>query len=145
MRDLRLTIIEWLCPSIAHELQACEQDADRDDVLRRSFHGVLTPTRLMIGLSVGMAIAIATINVALARRPSPFSLTAMLALSAVIALIWLGKRLFAAKLVRQVRLELRARGFRVCMRCGYWLRGVAEPTCPECGTALYTKARWVEE
>lgn len=144
MRDLRLSIIRWLCPSIEQELHACERDAERDDVLRRSFHGVVTPTRLMLVLSVGLAVGLSALNVALARRPSPFSLAVLLALSAVIALLWIGARLFAAQLVRQVRLELRARGVRVCMRCGYWLRGNSDSTCPECGTPLYQKARWVD-
>lgn len=33
--------------------------------------------------------------------------------------------------------ELRNRGFDVCARCGYWLKGLANdfPTCPECGAA----------
>lgn len=33
-----------------------------------------------------------------------------------------------------VRLELRSRGHRICLRCGYDLRGQIEPRCAECGT-----------
>lgn len=32
-----------------------------------------------------------------------------------------------------VRRMLRERGLRVCMRCGYDLRGCTQPRCPECG------------
>ena len=34
-----------------------------------------------------------------------------------------------------VRRLLRERGLRVCMRCGYDLRGNTQPRCPECGRA----------
>jgi len=30
--------------------------------------------------------------------------------------------------------ELATRGFIVCARCGYHLKGLADPRCPECGT-----------
>ncbi len=45
-----------------------------------------------------------------------------------------------APLVRRV---LRQYGYRVCIKCGYWLRGLATDAerCPECGNALPRRAR----
>ncbi len=35
-----------------------------------------------------------------------------------------------------LRRELNRRGVPVCIRCGYGLRGVGAPRCPECGAAF---------
>jgi len=40
---------------------------------------------------------------------------------------------------REMRRELAKRGFRVCLSCGYDLRGQIEPRCPECGAAEKAK------
>jgi hypothetical protein len=37
--------------------------------------------------------------------------------------------------VRFLRHYLQGRGVAVCLKCGYNLRGLAEPRCPECGSA----------
>ncbi len=45
-----------------------------------------------------------------------------------------GAFLFSRKRIRtRLREKLNAAGIRVCMRCGYSLRGSNEGRCPECG------------
>lgn len=47
--------------------------------------------------------------------------------------VWLSERHGYAPLVR---LAARQHGYDVCLKCGYWLRGLGETIerCPECGT-----------
>ena len=37
---------------------------------------------------------------------------------------------------REIRDAMNARGFALCPKCGYWLKGLDpdSPRCPECGT-----------
>lgn len=42
-------------------------------------------------------------------------------------------RLRRRRIDRSLREQLVRRGFPICMRCGYDLRGQTEPRCPECG------------
>lgn len=37
---------------------------------------------------------------------------------------------------RYLREQLQVRGVPICIACGYDLRGLTEPRCPECGTAF---------
>ncbi len=37
---------------------------------------------------------------------------------------------------RKLRTELVKRGVPICIPCGYDLRGLTEPRCPECGTSF---------
>ena len=65
---------------------------------------------------------------------------------------WLGVGIALGRVLRNrqatdFRAELRARGFNVCLQCGYWLRGhVAVDSqnsgalvCPECGHTLTSR------
>ena len=60
------------------------------------------------------------------------------------AVIYVGytllQRFRFAPLVRRV---LRQYGYKVCIKCGYWLRGLASDAerCPECGCELPKRAR----
>jgi hypothetical protein len=45
-----------------------------------------------------------------------------------------GAWLLRARRQRAVREVLRARGVRVCMKCGYNLSGIVSEQCPECGS-----------
>ncbi len=65
--------------------------------------------------------------------PEPvIQLFLMLVLTDIIA--WLNRRLYRRRMRRVVRSLLRARGVRVCLDCGYDLRGAVESRCSECGT-----------
>lgn len=43
---------------------------------------------------------------------------------------------------RPTRMALRDLGYEICVRCGYWLRGLADDVkrCPECGAARQAMA-----
>ncbi len=66
----------------------------------------------------------------------------LLLMTANAAVLYVGftllQRFRFAPLVRRV---LRQYGYRVCIKCGYWLRGLATDAerCPECGITLPTK------
>jgi hypothetical protein len=59
-----------------------------------------------------------------------FTCATAAALVPVVALWVLLQRFFLRKRVRRF---LHSRGFLVCERCGYDLRGQVTPICPECG------------
>jgi len=44
----------------------------------------------------------------------------------------------APALLYRMQIRRRARRLGRCRHCGYWLRGVASPVCPECGTPIRT-------
>jgi len=44
--------------------------------------------------------------------------------------------LWRGPLRRAVREEMQARGYAICVECGYDLAGLSEPRCPECGKAF---------
>ena len=37
---------------------------------------------------------------------------------------------------KHLREQLIARGVPICLRCGYDVKGLAKPRCPECGEAF---------
>lgn len=47
--------------------------------------------------------------------------------------VWLLGFVLRSRTKGIMREELRKRGIPVCLHCGYSLRGVPEPRCPECG------------
>jgi hypothetical protein len=47
-----------------------------------------------------------------------------------LAVFWL----LSKNIRMELRKEMSARGYKVCMGCGYNLRGLESPQCPECGT-----------
>ncbi|UCD76601.1 MAG: hypothetical protein JSV91_06685 [Phycisphaerales bacterium] len=54
--------------------------------------------------------------------------------------------MYAILFVRSIRLTLRDMGYEICVRCGYWLRGLGDDLtrCPECGAKQETAARGKE-
>ncbi len=50
-------------------------------------------------------------------------------------------RLWRRRTRRHLRTELVTRGVPVCVPCGYDLRGLPEPRCPECGAAFDPRLR----
>ena len=68
------------------------------------------------------------------RLPLPDRLKAVLCggLPAVMA-IALARRMLRTPIRQRLREQLNAAGKPVCMACGYDLRAVSEPRCPECG------------
>ena len=52
---------------------------------------------------------------------------------------YLGLVFWRARMRRILREDLNDLGIRICLSCGYELRGQGEPRCPECGTAFAPK------
>jgi hypothetical protein len=53
-----------------------------------------------------------------------------------VAVLWLTRTTIVnTQLGPLYRRELRARGYDICIQCGYWLRGLGDEVknCPECG------------
>jgi hypothetical protein len=50
-------------------------------------------------------------------------------------LIWFFRR----EIQRRLRLQLLQEGVPICIDCGYQLRGLTEPRCPECGKPFDAK------
>ncbi len=46
---------------------------------------------------------------------------------------------FVKPMRRSIRKQLLDRGIPVCCNCGYYLRGLPEPRCPECGASFDEK------
>ena len=46
---------------------------------------------------------------------------------------------FVKPMRQSIRKQLLERGIPVCRNCGYYLRGLPEPRCPECGAAFDKK------
>lgn len=87
-----------------------------------------------IGLAIVAMGAVAPMLARLTHAPPAvweYAIAATLGVLLTYAALYLFRRVAR----RQLRLYLNARGIRVCMGCGYNLRGVAGPRCPECGRA----------
>jgi len=55
---------------------------------------------------------------------------------AISAPVSTGFWLFRRRIQRSLRRQLIDRGVPVCLKCGYQLRGLMDPRCPECGEAF---------
>ena len=56
----------------------------------------------------------------------------------VVPLIVAGSWTFRFVYLRPIRRAMRDLGYNVCLKCGYWLKGLDDrtPSCPECGAVL---------
>lgn len=58
-----------------------------------------------------------------------FLLIIMLCILAQLGSVWI----YRDALKKQLRLQLNKSGTAICVHCGYLLKGLPEPRCPECG------------
>lgn len=63
----------------------------------------------------------------------------ILALILLLYVFWVSTFVFVKPMRKYMRREMVKRGIFVCLRCGYDLRGLQQPRCPECGTPFDTR------
>lgn len=113
----------------------CESARERKDIVR----SCESPSQKRLGIVLliyNIVFTLALFGSVIALRGKwqalkEFSFV-MVAMSTAMVVLW---PIQMKKLHPKIRIELRRRGYLVCLNCGYDLRGTTEHRCPECGTA----------
>jgi hypothetical protein len=117
---------KWLYP----ELGKFRDDADRAaawETYTANWRRRIGFLAIIVGVNVLLSITPRAINLG-PWAPSIMSFTLFVG----IVTTWLISTRRRMRL--HLRKELIKRGHRICIQCGYDLRGLPEPRCPECGT-----------
>jgi hypothetical protein len=131
---------------IIPELRLLETRKDRDEVWKVCHRGFMKTPRVWVAIIAPWVPLACTLGLAkhlvrqffpgwpLGRAPWLFSImpsSAYMGLALGLgSLLLRGDRLRRIAIARQ---ELNRRGIPVCLECGYDLRGLVGPRCPECG------------
>ena len=128
------------------ELAVCDTTAEQAEVARICSDRAYGALRGRFAIALGLIAALTAVTIRYALWPALSKAMPDLidpepsgvALAAVVgAFLFAAHRMFMApRLQREIRRELAARGYRLCIHCGYDLRGQTELRCPECGLAF---------
>jgi len=128
------------------ELAVCDTPAEQTEVLRVCSDRVYGAVRLRIAAGAMLVVAAGALIIQVAiwpalhdtwptrfgRHPPGMALAVLMGL-----FLYLAHRVgVVPRLQAEIRRELAARGYRICIHCGYDLRGQTELRCPECGLAF---------
>lgn len=136
---LPLSFWRAFCPPLRH----LADDREVIEVQRESFRSVFRGGIFIMAVAAGPGLAMGAFHYA----SRALSKTGM---AVVFATLMIGYPLAVLALVRArmaaiARQQLTRRGYAVCVRCGYSLRGQQNAACPECGTAFDAGARRTPE
>lgn len=121
------------------ELRKVPTAAERRTILRKAFHQCGN-NPIVVGAALQMIVGTILFTRPLARFVSTYLATGAgwfgdTAAGAIIAfitgMVFMG--VTNSTIRKHIRMELVARGFTICVQCGYDLRGLTELRCPECG------------
>lgn len=131
-RESMLSFYEKLFP----ELLLFEPGKDRRRMKRLMIRNSRTVTAYIFFAVFCVFMVQSILQSTLAQLGLPHwavTLSGSLSAGAVVyATIWVSRR----KIRRYLREQLVKKGVSVCLECGYQLRGLVEPRCPECGTGF---------
>jgi hypothetical protein len=147
--NLRWLWRDYVDPQLS--LTPRERKILRERVIQLMFGGSNEQKKQMRGSSIGTVIPLRWIALLEAFAPSVVMLLMVLPILmfqnrltwwfwasqvAYMAVIWIVMAFFGRYTRRPaVNIALRELGYDVCLRCGYWLRGLGQEIkhCPECG------------
>lgn len=103
----------------------------------RNRHPIEIPRTVQLRMSWPMAVIGIGGIIAVGVFQLPICTMLIVGALAVVALYHGSMQTVRSHIGPLYRRELRARGYDICIQCGYWLRGLGDDVtnCPECGTA----------
>ncbi len=123
----------WLFP----ELTLFESDSERDSAWKKSFPGKLGYLLMVVVMLSVEGIMLVLRRASSAHFPELASSYAskMVALGVGASLGGLATLVIMGSMIRRnLRTQLVKHNVKICVECGYDLRSLTEPRCPECGT-----------
>ncbi|MBI4717021.1 MAG: hypothetical protein HY763_04395 [Planctomycetes bacterium] len=132
MRRIRWPLTKW-----APELASFDSETARRRAIGVAFAATMWSRQVVISAMALWLIRMAGVRFGVQAWMSwrPWVRIAAQVLSQLTVLgllIWVGRKEFR----RSLRQQLVDRGFPICIKCGYDLRGQHRPRCPECGTEM---------
>ena len=130
---MNVSLIAWLWP----EVKRFEKASERKEAVRYATQGIGFNGYYLASLIV-LVVVLVQLRLSVEEFLDPSRLMQFI-LAGVVgglggAYVVGGAVLFSRKRIRtRLRERLNAAGIRVCMTCGYSLRGINEGRCPECG------------